>query len=72
MMNSNTVEMQSDGLVIPMYSWWQTFLMSFFDVEFNKTEWTPSPDPEVRALSVLIPKYSLKQMFYMTFLDIGE
>ena len=65
-----TTSMQmSEKFVVPMYSWWQMFLMSAFDVDVNPTKWMPSPDPDVRALSISIPRYSLWQMFKMTVLQ---
>lgn len=67
-----TTSTQMNELSVPMYSWWQMFLMSAFDVDFNKTKWMPSPDPEVREMSVMIPRYSWWKMFKMTLLQTDE
>lgn len=66
---TTSTQMSEKELVVPMYSWWQMFLMSAFDVDVNPTKWMPSPDPEVRALNIFIPRYSLWQMFKMTVLQ---
>lgn len=63
---------QTSDLVVPMYSWWQTLMMTLFDVDFNQIKWAPSPDPEVRALSIFIPTYSVFQMVKMTLLQTDE
>lgn len=59
-------------LMVPIYSWWQMFLISVFDVDVTTEKFVPSLNAENRMLSIMIPKYSLGQMLKMMILQSEE